>query len=221
MNRLFVAAVAATVAAVPAGAATTITFTNAGNIDQVLGNNLVESGFRINADQCAGSNCFTVRAAPTAGTGSSGKVLEAYAFNPAITISQVGGGAFTLQSFALTGVELPSAFSSNFDVLFGFNYADGTSAVLATSIDANYSNPLSVLIQSQIAGYTTKALTSFYVKADYDSQAGAKLQLDNITVTSLNAAGAVPEPATWAMMIGGFGLMGASLRRRRVSVRFA
>jgi hypothetical protein len=28
-------------------------------------------------------------------------------------------------------------------------------------------------------------------------------------------AGAVPEPATWAMMIGGFGLAGAAARRRR------
>jgi hypothetical protein len=25
----------------------------------------------------------------------------------------------------------------------------------------------------------------------------------------------VPEPASWALMIGGFGLAGASLRRRR------
>ena len=32
--------------------------------------------------------------------------------------------------------------------------------------------------------------------------------------------GAVPEPATWAMMIMGFGLVGASLRRRSTSVRF-
>jgi hypothetical protein len=29
------------------------------------------------------------------------------------------------------------------------------------------------------------------------------------------SSGAVPEPATWAMMIAGFGLAGASLRRRR------
>lgn len=28
------------------------------------------------------------------------------------------------------------------------------------------------------------------------------------------AAGAVPEPATWAMMVGGFGLLGGALRRR-------
>jgi len=35
--------------------------------------------------------------------------------------------------------------------------------------------------------------------------------------------GSVPEPATWAMMIAGFGLVGASLRRRReqVSVTFS
>lgn len=33
---------------------------------------------------------------------------------------------------------------------------------------------------------------------------------------------AVPEPASWAMMIGGFGLIGAALRRReRVTVRYA
>lgn len=30
--------------------------------------------------------------------------------------------------------------------------------------------------------------------------------------------GAVPEPSTWALMIAGFGMVGASLRRRRVQV---
>jgi hypothetical protein len=32
---------------------------------------------------------------------------------------------------------------------------------------------------------------------------------------------AVPEPATWAMMVGGFGLVGFGLRRRRGQVQFA
>ena len=32
---------------------------------------------------------------------------------------------------------------------------------------------------------------------------------------------AVPEPATWSLMIGGFGLLGAAMRRRRVSVSYA
>jgi hypothetical protein len=36
--------------------------------------------------------------------------------------------------------------------------------------------------------------------------------LDNISVT------AVPEPATWAMLITGFGMVGYGLRRRRASV---
>ena len=36
-----------------------------------------------------------------------------------------------------------------------------------------------------------------------------------------DAAGAVPEPATWAMMIGGMGLAGGTLRRRKAVVRFA
>lgn len=34
-----------------------------------------------------------------------------------------------------------------------------------------------------------------------------------------DAAAAVPEPATWAMMIGGFGLVGGAMRRRRHTTR--
>jgi hypothetical protein len=40
---------------------------------------------------------------------------------------------------------------------------------------------------------------------------------DNYRITIANAVGAVPEPSTWAMMLIGFGAVGASLRRRRVS----
>jgi hypothetical protein len=30
----------------------------------------------------------------------------------------------------------------------------------------------------------------------------------------------VPEPAVWAMMLGGFGLAGAAIRRRRLAMNF-
>ena len=38
-------------------------------------------------------------------------------------------------------------------------------------------------------------------------------------VFGLNGIAAVPEPASWAMMIGGMGVVGGTLRRRRQSVR--
>ena len=46
---------------------------------------------------------------------------------------------------------------------------------------------------------------------------------DNITLGAATPGGAVPEPATWAMMLAGFGLTGAALRRRRqqATVSFA
>ncbi|THD64539.1 MAG: PEP-CTERM sorting domain-containing protein [Phenylobacterium sp.] len=43
-----------------------------------------------------------------------------------------------------------------------------------------------------------------------------------MTVASSDAqAGGVPEPSAWALMIAGFGLTGAALRRRRAAVALA
>lgn len=44
----------------------------------------------------------------------------------------------------------------------------------------------------------------------------ARMSIRSIEVSS--AAGSVPEPASWALLIGGFGLSGAALRRRRAAV---
>ncbi|WP_223799135.1 PEPxxWA-CTERM sorting domain-containing protein [Sphingomonas nostoxanthinifaciens] len=79
-----------------------------------------------------------------------------------------------------------------------------------------------------------------YSNADYTPLTGAKLftgSVNNpfITIGSFMAedadgfkysitisnAPAVPEPASWAMMVGGFGVVGGAMRRRqRVSVSF-
>ena len=44
---------------------------------------------------------------------------------------------------------------------------------------------------------------------------GNSFEFDNLAA---GVAGAVPEPATWAMMLLGFGALGATLRRRRAAV---
>jgi hypothetical protein len=44
---------------------------------------------------------------------------------------------------------------------------------------------------------------------------------DNITFGSVNPGGGVPEPAAWAMMLAGFGLVGGAMRRRQANVSFA
>jgi hypothetical protein len=41
---------------------------------------------------------------------------------------------------------------------------------------------------------------------------------DDITFGSATPGPAVPEPASWVMLIAGFGLTGAAMRRRRSTV---
>ena len=43
---------------------------------------------------------------------------------------------------------------------------------------------------------------------------GDGFSIDYVALIGTAAGGGVPEPATWAMMIGGFALVGAGLRRR-------
>ena len=47
---------------------------------------------------------------------------------------------------------------------------------------------------------------------DYSTENGVRF------LTSFDAGAGVPEPSTWTFMIGGFGLAGAALRRRRVVI---
>lgn len=50
---------------------------------------------------------------------------------------------------------------------------------------------------------------------------GVTNEVVSFAVATAAATPGVPEPATWTLMIAGFGAVGAALRRRRASVRFA
>ena len=51
-----------------------------------------------------------------------------------------------------------------------------------------------------------------------DNQLFFQQGVDNV---SINASGGVPEPASWALMIAGFGLVGGALRRRSFKLSYA
>lgn len=53
----------------------------------------------------------------------------------------------------------------------------------------------------------------------FDGSGNASPSVDNIQLTTrlIQAAGGVPEPATWALMIMGFGAVGGAMRRRKVA----
>jgi PEP-CTERM motif len=71
------------------------------------------------------------------------------------------------------------------------------------TLGANFSGP----------AWNTGTLELFYWDSFSDDNAG------NITFDISTAA--VPEPASWALMIMGFGLVGSGMRRRRISLTYA
>ncbi len=68
--------------------------------------------------------------------------------------------------------------------------------------------------RSTLGGLTLSAFYGLSTKNNPDGVPGGS-GTDVITLGSVSTpAAVVPEPATWAMLIGGFGLAGAAMRRR-------
>jgi hypothetical protein len=127
--------------------------------------------------------------------------------------------AYTLDALALT--------------IGGFQYTTANSGVLIVGSSvyvgatANSVNGINTLNGTK---------NDFYVNFGFNSATGALGGtggfayvapgtigiLHDFGATASAEASPTPEPATWAMFIGGFGLIGGALRRRQnVSVRFA
>ena len=91
-----------------------------------------------------------------------------------------------------------------------------------------FDSPFSLIDQGQgfwgngvftIAGNTISAGEAHGViqfKGTFTSLTLLTNNTENWSGLTIGTAGAVPEPASWAMLIAGFGLVGAAARRRRV-----
>ncbi len=124
-----------------------------------------------------------------------------------------------------------SAFGDIFNISFlwgsvdSYNFIDfldGSDNVIATFGGSDIFNPangnqtdpnLNPVVRFDITGEHVASLTSLRLRSTNNA-----FETDNFAIN------AVPEPATWAMMLLGFGAIGFGMRRRRsdtVRVRFA
>jgi len=112
---------------------------------------------------------------------------------------------FTLNDFFLT-----AAWNNDLNVrVVGRR---GGVDIFTTDLVVDYDGPTHVVLDWAAIDQVS-FVSSGGVDVDFnDPGEGTHFAIDSLTVT---AAAPVPEPATWALMILGFGLAGAALRTRR------
>lgn len=156
------------------------------------------------------------------GHGGSGNFLIANG------VADGSAASFNVFSQVLTGLTVGvgyqfSAWATNVCCNETFNGSNG--APFLVSVNGSQPLPNSIFITSttvdtSATGVWTLFSGTFVATASnmtlsiYNStplKSGNDFGLDDISVV------AVPEPAAWGMMIGGFGLAGMAMRRRRVS----
>ncbi len=164
-----------------------------------------------------GINCVTGSCVDLDGTTGPGKITtkSSYSFNVGDTVTltwalsgnQRGGGADNF----LAGFVFGGATQTDNVTFFGTNFGSfNGSSLNGTLLGVASSYAWTTSSFSFVAGSagTLKA----YLGTESADNVGPVV--DNV---SLSITGGVPEPATWAMMILGFGFAGAALRRRRAA----
>lgn len=125
------------------------------------------------------------------------------------------------------GVQVAQLTANNASGGFS-DYGGGTLLYSGVQIDTNQSYSDRLLDMSS-AGWASFAHSGSTLTLGFQA-GGAGWQggtdeswgVDNLTISyTPDATGAVPEPASWAMMIGGLGLAGGMLRRRRAAIGIA
>lgn len=135
---------------------------------------------------------------------------NAFGCDSAYREGNVGGEGSISQTFAATvGSLLTVTFDYGGDA--GYQYVRFNGVNVAGSF---VSNPSSVVNYAFNLGPAQAANTLSFIGRNDPSFN----YLDNVVVT---AAGVVPEPATWALLILGMGTIGMSMRRRRTMIRIA
>ena len=120
-------------------------------------------------------------------------------------VAVLGGGALTLSTPAIKLLSVYMGSPDQYNSI-RFNYSDNTFDIL----DGNQMSGGAFGGDQSIGRRMTYTFGGKTVTSVVFASSQNSFEFDNIATVS-----AVPEPATWAMLITGFGLAGATLRQRR------
>lgn len=131
------------------------------------------------------------------------------------TFSQSHNGAFTdTWTFGPlpAGVASASLINIAFDAIANIDFTSVT--LNGVDLVINNGDPVATASTGSQFFITDGAINTLVVSG----MAGSAASYSGTVNYALQA---VPEPATWAMMIAGFGIVGSAMRRRRATVAFA
>lgn len=140
---------------------------------------------------------------------ANGVTLAGFA-NGQARVEAVGGPLDTLRFFLTSG--------QGFDeVEFDLHKADGATGNVTVNFFGSFGTQTRTFAlgngNNWFAAETTGGDVITAVSFDTDGTGVDDIRQVRLGVVS-GVVSAVPEPATWAMMLGGFGVIGASMRRR-------
>ncbi len=202
----------------------------------------------VTVGQADSGNCYPYSCGPTDGVSHYQEVYNGAAFGGALTIgsasftSQTGAGPSDSASYdvsfyltSATVTSLSSDLGSNEGTLlanWGTFTIGSMPAVLTLSGSSFVYDPSAGNLLMDVVIHDATSVAGFYqgyYNADYtgvdvarawnSSNFGDFGATTGALVTTFG--GAVPEPASWALMLGGFGLVGAAMRRRKAAVSVA
>lgn len=207
---LTLAATASTIAMAPAAnAAITISYSVNGGAQTVLATDAATPG-SVSFAGVAGGYTFNVGALGTPATASVYDLLT-----QSINLSSANNTAATLNVF-ITETGLPTITNGTLTSAFTTNTQTNNTSVISSFIN---NTTLQTKAFPTIGTFTGSNVVSaagpFSLTTRYDITFGAGSGNFNGTANLT----AVPEPATWALMMLGFGAIGGMLRTRRSSAR--
>ena len=99
------------------------------------------------------------------------------------------------------------------------NVSTGSADGISISIGSTVNNIVDSPNYTDLLNYTRQSEDGYTGSFQFQSANGTLIP-DSVTIALANVS-PVPEPATWAMMIAGFGIVGSAMRRRKTTVSFA